>query len=157
MGGGGVIRVNRSLDSTGKLYCGLLEFLTTLLKSICEVRPRCWTRRPGSQTTPVIGRYTCGHRCSDRCPNTFGVIVYFPLKKPPLAPAPWTEIAKEARCVLHRGSSGNPHVQTLSFPPGLLPDQRIFSRPAAPHDHNEGTFVRFSPRDSESKVRCLPS
>lgn len=86
---GGLIRVNRSLDSTGKTFrCGLLEFLTTLLRCICEVRSWCWTRRPGSQTTPVIGWYTCGHdrdwspdlKCSDRCPNTFGGIAYFPLK-----------------------------------------------------------------------------
>lgn len=34
----------------------------------------------------------------------------------------------------------------------LLPAQRIFSHTAAPHDHIEGTFARFSPRDYESKV-----
>lgn len=62
------------------------------------------------------------------------------------------ETVKEARCALHW------IIRTCKVFHSRLdlpPVQRIFSQTAAPHDHTEGTFARFSPRDYKSKV-CRP-
>lgn len=60
----------------------------------------------------------------------------------------------EACDVLHHSSSVNPHVQSLLFPPGRRPVQKISPPMVAPHD-----TVRGRPRDSAPEVTskyCCP-